>query len=216
MTSSASQQNPIPATNTSATTASYASAAGAPKKLAQAPIVVSGSHPPVVVGSSPSPAQNAKAASTTPPVNGKPAATPAIPAVASGSIVNGNAADHSRKSSVTMAANGPSSYVANGAPVGGAKSGIQFGYDSPAMAHSTPQTGNSVPIAIPGGNPRVVSPAHSPSPIPQPSASGGRPPSSLQQPGGQMTFGSLGSDSEVSEAQLGSTTSQVFASPLGH
>lgn len=97
-----------------------------------------------------------------------------------------------------MAANGPSSYAANGGPVGGAKSGIQFGFDSPAMAHSTPQTGSSAPIPIPGGNPRVASPAHSPSPIPQPSASGGRPPSGLQQPTGQMTFGSLSSDGEVS------------------
>lgn len=95
-----------------------------------------------------------------------------------------------------MAATGPNSFAANGGPVGGSKSGIQFGYDSPAMAHSTPQAGTSAPIPIPGGNPRVTSPAHSPSPIPQPSASGGRPPSGLQQPTGQMTFGSLSSDGE--------------------
>ncbi|KAI9167359.1 LOW QUALITY PROTEIN: Eukaryotic translation initiation factor 4 gamma [Paramyrothecium foliicola] len=194
MTSPANQQNPIPATNTATTAPSYASAAGAPKKPAQAPLVATGSHPPVVVGSSSaSPAQNAKAASPS-PVNGKSAVPPAVPAVARGSsAVNG--ADHSRKSSVTMAANGPSSF-ANGGPVGGAKSGIQFGYDSPAMAHSTPQTGAAAPIPIPGGNARVPSPAHSPSPIPQPTASGGRPPSGLQQPSGQMTFGSLSSDGE--------------------
>lgn len=186
MTSPANQQNPIPATTTPATTAtSYASAAGAPKKPAQAPIVATGS----------SPAQNAKGASSSTPVNGKPAVTPAIPAVARGSS-NLNGSDHARKSSVTMAANGPNSYVTNGGPVGG-KSGIQFGFDSPAMGHSTPQTGSAAPIPIPGGNARVPSPAHSPSPIPQPSASGGRPPSSLQQPSGQMTFGSLGSDGEV-------------------
>jgi translation initiation factor 4G len=196
MTSPANQENPIPATNTTATTAaSYASAAGAPKKPAQAPLSATGSHPPVVVGSSSaSPAQNAKAASPS-PVNGKTTVPPAVPAVARGSsAVNG--ADHSRKSSVTMAANGPSSF-ANGGPVGGAKSGIQFGYDSPAMTHSTPQTGSSAPIPIPGGNARVPSPAHSPSPIPQPTASGGRPPSGMQQPSGQMTFGSLNSDGEV-------------------
>lgn len=100
-----------------------------------------------------------------------------------------------------MAANGPNSYVANGGPVGGAKSGIQFGFESsPAPAHSTPQSGSSAPIPIPGGNSGgVPSPAASPAPIPQPSASGGPPRSGLQQPGGPMVFGSLGSDGEVSQ-----------------
>uniref|UniRef100_A0A8H7K8J5 MIF4G domain-containing protein n=1 Tax=Bionectria ochroleuca TaxID=29856 RepID=A0A8H7K8J5_BIOOC len=195
MTSSANQQNSVSATNNTATAVpSYASAAGVLKKSAsQSPAVVTGSQPPVVVGSSASPAQNAKPASTS-SLNGKSAVTPAIPAVARGSSAsNGN---HTRQSSVTMAANGPNSYISNGGPVGGAKSGIQFGFDSPAMAHSTPQTGSSAPIPIPGGNARVPSPAHSPSPIPQPSASGGRPPSGLQQPASQMTFGSLSSDGE--------------------
>ncbi len=98
-----------------------------------------------------------------------------------------------------MAANAPTT-VANGGPPApaGNKSNIQFGFDSPSVAHSTPQSGNAAPIPIPAGNAaaRVPSPAHSPSPIPQPSASGGRPPS--MQSGGQMTFGSLGSDGEVS------------------
>lgn len=198
MTSPANQQILISATKTSATTAtSYASAAGAPKNSAQTPLVATGSQPPVVVGSdSASPAQNANDASAS-PVNGKPVVAPAVPAVARGPA-NGSSADHSRKSSVTMATNGPNTFAANG----GAKSGIQFGFDSPAMTHSTPQTGNAAPIPIPGGggsnNQRVPSPAHSPSPIPQPSASGGRPPSGLQQPSGQMTFGSLSSDGEVS------------------
>lgn len=198
MTSSANQQNSVSATNNTATAVpSYASAAGVLKKSAsQSPAVVTGSQPPVVVGSSAPPAQNAKPASTS-SLNGKSAVTPAIPAVARGSSAsNGN---HTRQSSVTMAANGPNSYISNGGPVGGAKSGIQFGFDSPAMAHSTPQTGSSAPIPIPGGNARVPSPAHSPSPIPQPSASGGRPPSGLQQPASQMTFGSLSSDGEVSD-----------------
>lgn len=194
MTSPANQQNPIPAPNSSATTAtSYASAAGAPKKASQPPLVATGSQPPVVVGSaSASSAQNANTSSPS-PVNGKPAVAPVVPAVARGSSTNGSGADHSRKSSVTMAANGPNTFAANG----GAKSGIQFGFDSPAMAHSTPQTGSAAPIPIPGaGNQRVPSPAHSPSPIPQPSASGGRPPSGLAA-SGQMTFGSLSSDGEV-------------------
>ncbi|KAF7560331.1 hypothetical protein G7046_g3828 [Stylonectria norvegica] len=217
MTSPANQQNPIPATNTTATTAtSYASAAGAPKKPAQAPIAAIGSHAPVVVGAPSSTAQNAKGASSS-PVNGKQAVTPAVPAVSRVSAnINGSASDHARKSSVTMAANGPSSYVANGGPVGGGKSGIQFGYDSPAISNITPQTGDVAPIPIPGGNARVPSPAHSPSPIPQPSASGGRPPSGLQQPAGQMTFGSLSSnDGDVSftsfEAVILNVSSQTHA-----
>lgn len=197
MTSPANQQNSIPATNTPATTASsYASAAGAPKKSAQAPIIATG---PQSGAPSSASTQNAKGASSS-PVNGKPAVTPAVPAVARGtSSLNGSNLDHSRKSSVTMAANGPGSF-ANGGPVGGAKSNIQFGFDSPAMAHSTPQAGSAVPIPIPGGGNagRVPSPAHSPSPIPQPSASGGRPPSGLQQASGQLNFGSLPSDGEVS------------------
>ncbi|KAG7128242.1 Eukaryotic translation initiation factor 4 gamma like protein [Verticillium longisporum] len=108
------------------------------------------------------------------------------------------AGEHSRKSSVTISANGPNSYAGNGgAAGGGSKSGIQFGFkDSPAIAHSSPQM-SAAPIPIPGGNQsaRVPSPAHSPSPIPQPSASGGRPPSGIAQQG-NMTFGSLGSDGD--------------------
>ncbi|CAG1962120.1 unnamed protein product [Fusarium graminearum] len=191
MTPPVNQQNSTPANNTPATTTSYASAAGAPKKSAQAPVVATGSHPPAVVGDTAS-SQNAKDASST-PVNGKPTVTPAVPR----SSANLNGSDHSRKSSVTMAANAPNNFVANGGPVGGAKSNIQFGFDSPGMANSTPQSTSAAPIPIPGGgNARVPSPAHSPSPIPQPSASGGRPPSGLQQASGTMTFGSLGSDGE--------------------
>ena len=206
MTSPANQENPISATKPSAT--SYASAAGVPKKSAQAPLIPSTSQPPLAVGSSSaSSAQNAKVPSRS-PVNGNTTVPPAVPAVARGSSANGSGADHVRKSSVTMATNGPNSFPANG----GAKSGIQFGFDSPAMAQSTPQSGAAAPIPIPsGGNQQqqqqtqqhhVPSPAHSPSPIPQPSASGGRPPSGIQQPGGQMTFGSLGSDGEVRNTAL--------------
>ncbi|PHH86324.1 hypothetical protein CDD83_10416 [Cordyceps sp. RAO-2017] len=130
MTSPANRQNSIPATNTSATTAaSYASAAGAPKKSVPAPIVAISAQPPAAVaGASAFPAQNAKAASPS-PVNGKSAITPAVPAVARGSLAaNGSVADHTRKSSVTMAASGPNSYAANGGPVGGSKSGIQSNF----------------------------------------------------------------------------------------
>ena len=142
------------------------------------------SSPAVAVGTASGPGQqngsNAQA-------NARPI-PPAVPAV-----VNGSSNDHSRKSSVTI----------NGGPVGGQKTGgIQFGSitDSPAASHSTPQIvqSSSAPIAIPGGNntARVPSPAQSPSPIPQPVASGGRPPSVSQ--GNGMTFGSLGGDGDVS------------------
>ncbi|KHO00833.1 MIF4-like, type 1/2/3 [Metarhizium album ARSEF 1941] len=215
MTSPANQQNPIPAPNTSATTAtSYASAAGAPKRPVQTPLVATGSQPPVVVGSSSaSLAQNANTSSPS-PVNGKPAVAPAVPAVARGSSTNGAGADHSRKSSVTMAANGPNSFAANG----GAKPGIQFGFDSPAMAHSTPHAGNAAPIPIPGaGTHRVPSPAHSPSPIPQPSASGGRPPSGLPA-SAQMTFGSLSSDGErhMRQGSVPPNSNAMGAQPGAH
>jgi translation initiation factor 4G len=88
-------------------------------------------------------------------------------------------------------------FIANGATHN--KPPIQFGSvaDSPSMSHSTPQIAQSTPtapVAIPS-NPRVTSPAQSPSPIPQPAASGGRPPSGIQ---GGMTFGSLPGDEGVS------------------
>jgi translation initiation factor 4G len=123
------------------------------------------------------------------------------PAIAHGSSVNGGSIDHSRKPSVTIA-NGPNSYGANGGPVGGSKAGIQFGSitDSPAASHSTPQiiqSTGSAPMPIPGTSPRVPSPAQSPSPIPQPTASGGRPPAGLVQQGSSVTFGSLGGDGDV-------------------
>ncbi|KAL8371457.1 hypothetical protein RB595_001314 [Gaeumannomyces hyphopodioides] len=200
MTSTANQDQ-TPAQNPSApSTTSYASAAGAAKKPIATPLSAAGSNPPpVVVGSSaPGGQQHGKPASAS-PVNGRQAITPALPAtaptapaVAHGAPTNG----HDRKSSVTISANGPSGYIANGGPVGGPKGSIQFGYkESPAIAHSTPQQGTSAPIPIPGNNARVPSPAHSPSPIPQPSASGGRPPP-MAQDGPSMKFGSLGGDGE--------------------
>jgi translation initiation factor 4G len=140
-------------------------------------------------------------------VNGRAPIPPAVPAVSAPAIahgsasVNGGSNNHSRKSSVTISATGPSGYMPNGGPVGGSKGGLQFGSitDSPASTHSTPQISQpaaSAPIPI-ANNPRVPSPAQSPSPIPQPSASGGRPPSGLAQ-GNGPTFGSLGGDGDVS------------------
>ncbi|GJC95527.1 translation initiation factor 4F [Colletotrichum higginsianum] len=131
--------------------------------------------------------------------------------------MNGNAPDHARKSSVTLSANGPNSFAPNGGPVGGSKPGIQFGYNSPAVAHSTPQA-TAAPIPIPGSNnQRVPSPAHSPSPIPQPSASGGRPPSGMA-PSNAMTFGSLGSDGDrhMRQASTPQTQTAQPAQPGSH
>ncbi|KAK1832361.1 hypothetical protein QBC39DRAFT_405287 [Podospora conica] len=196
MTSAASQQPQITATTPSASSApSYASAAGASKKpTATTPLIAAGSHPPVVVGSS-APASQNGGKSAAPPVNGRPNITPAIPSVAgppaiARSTLNGAAGEHAQKSSVTITGNG-------GPVAGGSKSIPQFGFvESPAVSHSTPHTGGAAPIAIPGGgNPRVMSPAHSPSPIPQmPLQSGGqRAPSSTQ---AAVTFGSFPGDGD--------------------
>ncbi|KAI1331308.1 hypothetical protein F5Y16DRAFT_395747 [Xylariaceae sp. FL0255] len=201
MTSTTSQQPANPAPNNTAAPAatSYASAAGAAKKPLT-PVVATGSNPPVVAAGSSAPAHHAKSSSTS-PMNGRPNIMPAVPtgipsapAVAHGtsSALNGHA-DHNRKSSVTMSANGPNSYSANGAPAGAKSGNIQFGYqESPAAAHITPQP-PSAPIPIPGAR-AVTEPRTSPSPIPQPSASGGRPPSSAAPSNATLNFGSFDSD----------------------
>lgn len=203
MTSTANSQNPTQAPTTAAP--SYASAASAPKKPGSPgpnSVVASGSNPPsVVVGSSASgpPSGQAKPASTS-PANGRTSVPPALPVVHGSSSANGGAGEHARKPSVTISANGPQSYGANGGSVGNPKSSIQFGFkDSPGVSHSTPQPGAASPIPIPGsGHARVASPAQSPSPIPQPTASGGRPPSGLQSGDGKPSFGSFNNDPEVS------------------
>ncbi|KAI0481143.1 hypothetical protein GGR56DRAFT_664468 [Xylariaceae sp. FL0804] len=211
-----------PASNNSAAAAaapSYASAAGAGKKQT-APLVATGTNPPIVAtGSSAPNSQHAKSSSVS-PMNGRPNIMPAVPnptanapAVVHGtSNVNG---DHSRKTSVQMSSSGPpNNYSANGGQGNVAKPGIQFGFqDSPAASHSTPQTGSaSVPIPGSTGNPRVTSPANSPSPIPIPqsSVSGGRPPSSTAQQGG-MTFGSFGADSDRPHMRTPSATQDPSA-----
>ncbi|KAI1104655.1 hypothetical protein F4804DRAFT_179340 [Jackrogersella minutella] len=196
---------PASNSNTAASAPSYASAAGAAKK-SSTPVVATGSNPPIVATGSTASAPHHGKSSSISPMNGRPNIMPAIPNVApvahGTSSVNG-VADHSRKSSVTMSANGPNSYSTNGGAAGG-KASIQFGYqDSPAASHSTPQPG-SAPIPIPDSNPRVTSPQASPSPIPQPSASGGRPPSGTAQQ--SMTFGSFGGDSDRPHMRTASVT----------
>lgn len=197
---SVSQQSQIPSqasnsTSASQPTLSYASTAK--KAVSSPPNATSSStpSPAVAVGGS-GPVQHGKTSSIS-PMNGKPAISPAVPAVpapaiahSSSAAINGSS-DHSRKGSVTIGANGM-----NGGPVGGMK--IQFGSvpeASPKVSHSTPEGAHnsaSAPIAIP--NPRVTDPSHSPSPIPAPSASGGKPPSGLGQGNNPpMAFGSFDS-----------------------
>ncbi|ROV98184.1 hypothetical protein VSDG_04380 [Cytospora chrysosperma] len=171
MTSTASQPNTTPAPNNTAASSapSYASAAGATKKPASTPLVVTGA-----TNSSATVNQHAKTSSVS-NMNGRSSVTPAVPTVAATPSVNGGSADHSRNGSVTIAANGPNSYLANGGTVSNKPPGIQFGYAdaSPAMPHSTPQQNSSAPMPIPGAG-RAVSPATSPLPIPQ-LTSGGKP-----------------------------------------
>lgn len=188
-----------------ATARSYANAT----KKSFPPSTASGvTTPPGPVGG-----QHGKSDSV-PPVNGKSAIPPpAVPAAGTApAIVNGNEtstnSDHSRKPSVTISAAGATGYMPNGGPVVGKPNGgngIQFGLinasGSPAVTHSVPQSAqnvsSSLAVAAPT-NPRITSPQTSPSPIPQPAASGGRPPSSLHGQGNGLSFGSLGDEGNVS------------------
>lgn len=141
-----------------------------------------------------------------PSVNGNIPTIAALPSLEASAGVNGDnnlsastAPDHNRKASFTVT---PS--VINGGPLGGQTNktiNIQFGSAnvggspapgaSPALTNSSP--GN---LGVAGSmNPRIISPQASPSPIPQPAASGGRPPSSLQNQGNSMVFGQSGSES---------------------
>ncbi|KAF2145118.1 uncharacterized protein K452DRAFT_295663 [Aplosporella prunicola CBS 121167] len=160
------------------TAKSYASAT----KKSVSPPAIASSTPQVAVGS----AQHGKSNSV---VNGKGSIPPAVPAVGP-TIANG--AGHGRKpSSMTISAAGSSGPMANGA---NNRPNISFGSmnagGSPAPANSVPQAPANA--AAPASNPRITSPATSPSPIPQPPASGGRPPSGLQGQGNGLSFGSMG------------------------
>lgn len=174
--------------------------------------------------SPPASATNSSAGGAVPPqhgksdsLNGKGTIPPAVPAVGGTSTtVNGNTStnsssgpiDHGRKASITITPAGTSGYLPNGGQVGGKPTGgkdIQFGTfnkdGSPALANAVPQLSQSANnLAVNPQNPRVTSPAASPSPIPQPPASGGRPPSTFQGQTNGMSFGSMlaGDDANVS------------------
>ena len=155
----------------------------------------------------------------TSPVNGKVAIPPAVPAVNTSAVINGNTptsstsgpGEHSRKPSVTISAAGTSGYMPNGGPVAGKPKGnnnIQFGSvpeTSPQATHVVPQPSqatNSLAVNTPS-NPRVTSPQTSPSPIPQPPASGGgRPPSSLHGNSNSVSFGNFSGPSSEANVSL--------------
>lgn len=199
-------QIPSQATKASISTPSYSSAA---KKAVSSPPVAAGSSSQssiVAVGGPGSVQPTHGKSSPILPINGKHSISPAVPVVSapviaySSSITNGSP-NHNRKSSVTIVANGRHSI--NGGPVGGSSGKIQFGSitDSPVSSHITPQIYQNTSPA-PGSivNPRVSDPSHSPTPIPQPSASGGRP--QVVGPGNGVNFGSFGGDSDVSSKKI--------------
>ncbi|KAI1346885.1 hypothetical protein F5Y01DRAFT_261721 [Xylaria sp. FL0043] len=196
MTSKDTQQPANPASNNTAAPAatSYASAAGAVKKPSSTPVVATGSNQPVVAAGSSAPTPNHAKSSSVSPMNGRPSIMPAVPVptVAHGTSTLNGQPDHNRKSSVTISTNGPNNYPTNGASTGG-KPGIQFGYqDSPAVSHSTPQP-PTAPVPIPT-NRTVMEPRSSPSPIPPPSISGGRPSSGAALSNANVAFGSFDND----------------------
>jgi translation initiation factor 4G len=138
------------------------------------------------------------------PVNGKPTGPP--PNVGP-VVVNSNGpqvSDHSRKSSVTIQAN--SNYLPNGgsAVPSPSRQTMQFG----AMtAGTSPAIVNSVPNLPPNSNlttPMAGSTSRNPpSPIPQPTVSGGRPPSGPQAQSGPVAFGSFTGSDNGSDGNVG-------------
>lgn len=142
-----------------------------------------------------------------PPVNGNIPTIATMPSLEASASINGNsnlsttsASEHNRKPSFTITPSG-----VNGGPPGGQPNkanNIQFGSlmnvggspapgASPALTNSSPSNlGVAGPV-----NPRISSPQASPSPIPQPAISGGRPPSSLQNQGNALVFGQSGAES---------------------
>jgi translation initiation factor 4G len=150
------------------------------------PTIASSGAPPVAVGGSQG-AQHGKSSSVS-PVNGSNSIKPAIPtmpAIVSGGP-NGNG-DHSRKPSVQIKQTPPTN-VTSGPP-----SGIKFGSlaPSPAPAHASPVVQGN--LNIQAQNPRVASPAHSPSPIPTPISGGPKPDSLPTRP--NLVFGGQASES---------------------
>ncbi|KAJ0417479.1 hypothetical protein BJY00DRAFT_207272 [Aspergillus carlsbadensis] len=190
----ASPQAPVPAPTSTSTTVprSYANATkkSATDSTAAAPVTVGG------------PSQHGKSTSTS--VSGKPMQQQSQPpTIVNGAPASGPQGDHSKKPSVTIT----STYVPNSAQPGGRPNSLQFGFanqsspnmGNPAVPASQPQSSLGV---TPPVNPRATSPQTSPSPIPQPASSGGRPPPSSYH--AQLNFGSFGNAGDnVAQAPLG-------------
>jgi len=157
--------------------------------------------PPNVSGSAimSSAVGGAPPADSSSPVNGRNPTIPAVPSVGP-TIVNGNTSDHGRKPSFTVTPSGSTGFSSNGGPVGGGQGKpIQFG--SIGSADGSPAAPNPAVLAAQtpsalgvGSNPRATPPQSTPSPIPQPSVSGGRPPSGIPGPGNAMSFGNVLND----------------------
>ncbi|PTU18505.1 hypothetical protein P175DRAFT_0442558 [Aspergillus ochraceoroseus IBT 24754] len=186
-----SPQVPVPTSSATSTTAprSYANAT---KKSA-----TDSTAAPVTVGGS---SQHGKSTSTS--VSGKPMQQSQPPTIVNGAPAPGPQGDHSKKPSVTITA----AYVPNQGQTGRPNS-LQFGF---ANQQSSPNMGNPAVLAnqpqpglgvTPPMNPRATSPQTSPSPIPQPASSGGRPPPSSYQ--AQVNFGSFGDAGDNVSAPLG-------------
>lgn len=180
--------------------------ANATKKPFSPTIASDANTAPLAVGG-PAPAQHGQSDSKSSANSNQ--IPPAVPTVNTPTIVNGNnvisqpaQGDHSRKPSVTISASGATGYIPNGGPVAGPQSrpnSIQFGSmnagGSPGQGNVTLQNQSPSMLSVAPMNPRISSPQTSPSPIPQPATSGGRPTSSLQGQGNGPIFGSLGGDS---------------------
>jgi translation initiation factor 4G len=169
------------------------------RSYANAATKTASSTPPAAAGAS---AQNAKSSES---VNGSG------PTAQGGSqpATNG-VSEHGRKPSMVISATGSSGYTQNGGPVSQtSRPPINFGsMNAPegAQSNATQQTETAAAPAAQEGN-RVIEADHSPSPIPQPTASGGRPPSIAQ--GNGLNFGSMGGEaSNQGQASLNASGQQ--------
>ncbi|KAG9684104.1 ARM repeat-containing protein, partial [Aureobasidium melanogenum] len=112
--------------------------------------------------------------------------------------------DHGRKPSVIISASGTTGQIPNGGPqTQSSRPNINFGSmngptGSPAIASSVPVQQTTPNLAA--ANPNIISPSHSPSPIPQPAASGGKPPANLPGQSNAPNFGSFGAENGENNA----------------
>jgi translation initiation factor 4G len=152
------------------------------------------------------------------PVNGRNPTIPAVPSVGGPTIVNGSSVDHIRKPSFTVTPSGATNFATNGGAVGSGQSKtniIQFGSmnvggspalnNPPALASQSPSN-----LGVAPANPRIISPQNSPSPIPQPAASGGKPPPSLQGQSNEVRFGQIGGDANDANVCLQEPRSKLI------